>query len=249
MSGRESGETPDIDGTHYFRISLHRLEARNGETLVRDNFTPSDLNDVIRAARRCQIWLREIAQIVPSSFIPVRLLDGDSFLRADVRDFAASSSSRPVAAFPSTSYLGDAPPVLRRIPCRWTRPVLLPALLNATPPERRGMTGWGRCMPRPVRSLARCRSPRSDPAGAGCGPSASAERYGLPLRSERPSGLPRRRGDAATQGSAWHFALQGEVPCDVPQSGAVTSIQQPINLANRCQRVRSECPPTPGLNL
>ena len=121
--------------------------------------------------------------------------------------------------------------------------------LNATPPERRGMTGWGRCMPRPVRSQARCRSPRSDPAGAGCGPSASAERYGLPLRSERPSGLPRRRGDAATQGSAWHFALQGEVPCDLPQSGAVTSIQQPINLANRCQRVRSECPPTPGLNL
>lgn len=48
-----------IDGTHYFRISLHRLEARNGETLIRNNFTPSDLNDVIRAARRCQIWLSE----------------------------------------------------------------------------------------------------------------------------------------------------------------------------------------------
>lgn len=48
-----------LDGTHYFRISLNRLEARNGETLVRNNFTPSDLNDVIRSARRCQIWLRE----------------------------------------------------------------------------------------------------------------------------------------------------------------------------------------------
>lgn len=47
------------DGTHYFRISLNRLEARNGETLVRNNFTPSDLNDVIRAVRRCHIWLRE----------------------------------------------------------------------------------------------------------------------------------------------------------------------------------------------
>lgn len=47
------------DGTHYYRISLNRIDVKNGETFVRNNFTPSDLNDLIRAARRCQIWLSE----------------------------------------------------------------------------------------------------------------------------------------------------------------------------------------------
>lgn len=47
------------DGTIYYRISLNRIEEQKGETIVRNNFMPSDLNDVIRAVRRCQIWFNE----------------------------------------------------------------------------------------------------------------------------------------------------------------------------------------------
>lgn len=48
------------DGTVYFRISLNRIDAQYGDETLRNNFRPADLNDVIRAARRCQIWFSEL---------------------------------------------------------------------------------------------------------------------------------------------------------------------------------------------
>ncbi|WP_437203404.1 hypothetical protein [Planctomicrobium sp. SH664] len=47
------------DGTTYLRISLHRIDNRNASDCIRNNFRPQDFNDVIRAVRRCHIWLKE----------------------------------------------------------------------------------------------------------------------------------------------------------------------------------------------
>lgn len=45
------------NGSHYLRISLHRIDNKNGNECIRNNFRPDDLNDLIRAVRRCHIWL------------------------------------------------------------------------------------------------------------------------------------------------------------------------------------------------
>ncbi len=48
------------DGTVYYRISLHRIESKDGTTIVRNNFRPADLNDIIRTVQRCKLWFREM---------------------------------------------------------------------------------------------------------------------------------------------------------------------------------------------
>lgn len=50
------------NGTEYMRISLHRIEDHNGSRMVRNNFRPDDFNDIIRAVRRCHIWLKQPRQ-------------------------------------------------------------------------------------------------------------------------------------------------------------------------------------------
>ncbi len=47
------------NGEPYFRISFNRIDVREDEEIVRNNFTPDDLDDLMRAARRCKIWFNE----------------------------------------------------------------------------------------------------------------------------------------------------------------------------------------------
>lgn len=47
------------DGTQYLRISLNRIDNKGESERIRNNFRPEDFNDLIRAVRRCHIWLKE----------------------------------------------------------------------------------------------------------------------------------------------------------------------------------------------
>lgn len=47
------------NGDTYFRISLNRLDVKEGEVIVRNNFTSDNLDDLMRTVRRCKIWFGE----------------------------------------------------------------------------------------------------------------------------------------------------------------------------------------------
>ena len=44
------------NGESYYRVSFNRIDVREGEEVLRNNFTPDDPDDLMRAARRCKIW-------------------------------------------------------------------------------------------------------------------------------------------------------------------------------------------------
>ncbi len=50
------------DQTQYLRISLHRIDNKNESERIRNSFRPQDFNDIIRAVRRCHIWLKALAK-------------------------------------------------------------------------------------------------------------------------------------------------------------------------------------------